>query len=98
VQHQFGHTCHDEDIVGTAPVLMASRNDCVNPARIGPVMVLAPSCLGLVRSNTNFVKASRPDVNSGRNVLNCKQGDKLSIHKEVKINSTKMRAASTSTT
>ena len=50
---------------------MASRNDCVNPARMGPVIVLAPSCFGLVRSSTNLVKASRPDLNSGRKLLSC---------------------------
>ena len=50
---------------------MASRNNCVNPARIGPVIVLAPSCFGLVRSRTNFVKASRPDLNCGRKLLSC---------------------------
>jgi len=69
--NQPRYTCHDEDIIGTAPLLMASRNDCVNPARMGPVIVLAPSCFGLVRSSTNFVKASRPDLNSGRKLLSC---------------------------
>ena len=69
--NQPRYTCHDEDIIGTAPLLMASRNDCVNPARMGPVIVLAPSCFGLVRSSTNLVKASRPDLNSGRKLLSC---------------------------
>ena len=69
--NQPRYTCHDEDIIGTAPLLMASRNNCVNPARMGPVIVLAPSCFGLVRSSTNLVKASRPDLNSGRKLLSC---------------------------
>jgi hypothetical protein len=64
-------TCQDEEIVGTAPLLMASRNDCVRPASIGPVMTVAPTCLGLVRSNTNFVSASRLALNSGRNLSVC---------------------------
>jgi hypothetical protein len=73
------HTCHEDDITGTAPVLMASRNDCVNPARMGPVMVLAPSCFGLVRSSTNLVNASSPDLNSGQKLLNCRWGRSASI-------------------
>ena len=64
-------TCNEEDIVGTAPLLIASRKDCVIPARTGPVIIVAPTCLGLVLSKTNFVNASRPDLNSGRNSSNC---------------------------
>lgn len=66
------HTCHEEDIVGTAPLLMASKNDCVIPARTGPVKMVAPTCLGRVRSKMNFVNASRPDLNSGLNSFNYK--------------------------
>lgn len=34
-------------------------------AKIGPVITVAPTCLGLVLSKTNLVIASSPDLNSG---------------------------------
>ena len=66
-----GRTCQEEAIVGTAPLFNASRNDWVIPASIGPFIMVAPTCLGLVLSNTNLVNASRPDLNSGLNLSNC---------------------------
>lgn len=52
---------------------MASKNDCVIPARMGPVITVAPICLGLVRSKMNLINASKPDLNSGLNLSNCKR-------------------------
>lgn len=34
--------------------------------------MVAPTCLGRVRSKMNFVNASRPDLNSGLNSFNYK--------------------------
>ena len=67
----FFNTCHEVAMVGTAPALIASRNDCVRAASIGPFITMGPSCFGLVRSNINFVRASRSDRNSGRKFSNC---------------------------
>lgn len=65
-------TCQDVAMVGTAPALMASKNDCVRPANMGPVITIEPSCFGLVLSKMNFVKASNPALNSGRILSICK--------------------------
>jgi hypothetical protein len=53
-------------MVGTAPAFMASRNDCVSAANIGPVRTMDPSCFGLALCRIYFAKASIPERNSGR--------------------------------
>lgn len=68
--HNKLRTCHDDVIVGTAPLLRASRKDWVIRAKIGPVITVLPTCLGLVLSKTNFVKRSRPSINSDLNSFN----------------------------
>jgi hypothetical protein len=47
-------------MVGTAPLFIASRKDCVTPASTGPVMIVPATCLGLVLSKINLVNSSSP--------------------------------------
>lgn len=65
-------TCQDVAMVGTAPILMASKNDCVRPANMGPVITIEPICFGLALSKMSLVKASSPALNSGRILSICK--------------------------
>jgi hypothetical protein len=72
-------------MVGTAPAFMASRNDCVSAANIGPVRTMDPSCFGLALCRIYFAKASIPERNSGRNSSICTKKRK----KEKGMNKTK---------
>jgi hypothetical protein len=65
---------------------MASRNDCVSAANIGPVRTMDPSCFGLALCRIYFAKASIPERNSGRNSSICTKKERK---KERKRNETK---------
>lgn len=66
-------------MVGTAPELMASRNDCVRLANIGPVSVMDPNCFGPALARTYVVNLSNPARNSGRSWFICIQYTRIQI-------------------
>jgi len=69
-------------MVGTAPAFMASRNDCVSAANIGPVRTMDPSCFGLALCRIYFAKASIPERNSGRNSSICTKKERKKERKK----------------